>query len=344
MRDSAVTTRVLAVDQQQPDQRLIEGAAGVLRAGGLVVFPTETVYGLGADALNADAVARVFRAKGRPADNPLIVHIADERHLLDLADGVPPKGEQLARAFWPGPLTLVLPRTVLVSDLVTGGLPTVAIRMPDHPVAQSLIRHLDAGIVGPSANVSGKPSPTSAQHVMQDLNGRVDVVLDAGPSRIGVESTVVDVTVEPPAILRVGGLARERIEEVIGRVEVTVTEEQRRRSPGTRYRHYAPSARVVIVERGNGERMDTLIREFKSRGKNVACIVHSVQLTQLQSGHLFRFLPTDVAFLARNLYRTFRELDSLDVDVILAEAVEEEGLGAAVMDRLRRAAASQNEE
>jgi L-threonylcarbamoyladenylate synthase len=246
----------------------------------------------------------------------------------------------LARRFWPGPLTLVLPRTVLVSDLVTGGLSTVAIRMPDHPVALSLIRNLDAGIVGPSANVSGRPSPTSARHVLEDLSGRVDVVIDAGPTRIGVESTVVDVTVDPPAILRVGGLTLERIQETIGQVQVTATEELRRRSPGTRYRHYAPSAQVVLVDRGDGERMERLIREFKSAGKSVACIVHSVQLTQLQSGYLFRFLPADVNFLARNLYRTFRELDSQKVDVILAEAVEEEGLGAAVMDRLRRAAAS----
>lgn len=331
-------TKLIRMSLEKPDMEGIREAADVLRKGGLVVFPTETVYGLGADALNPEAVKRVFEAKGRPPDNPLIVHIADRHQLIDLADEVPEKGQRLAKEFWPGPLTLVVKRTFLVPDIVTAGLDTVAIRMPDHPVALALIEEFEGGIVGPSANLSGKPSPTSAQHVMDDLKGRVDVVLNAGPSEIGIESTVLDVTVDPPVILRLGSLHKESLEDIIGPVRNAPDDELLKRSPGTRHRHYAPNAQVVLVSEGNVEELMRLLQKFRQQGKSVGCIVHSHELSKIESGDSFKVLPSPIEFLARYLFRTLRELDQGGANIILVEQVTEGGLGDAVMDRLRRTA------
>jgi len=331
-------TKVLHISPENPESEIISRAADVLRAGGLVAFPTETVYGLGADVLNLDAVKKVFEAKGRPSDNPLIVHIATAAQLEDIVDEMPEKGRTLADAFWPGPLTLVMKRTILISDLVTGGLDTVAVRMPDHPVPLALIRALGEGIVGPSANLSGRPSPTTAQHVFDDLRGRVEMILDAGATTIGLESTVIDVTVEPPSILRLGGLPREQIEERIGKVELGMGGELARRSPGTRHRHYAPRASVLLVRTGDVETFARLLQTQRQLGKKVGCIVNSSLLAKLESGEYFRVLPSSMDILARYLFRTLRELDGLGLDVIIVEGVEEEGLGATIMDRLRRAA------
>jgi L-threonylcarbamoyladenylate synthase len=331
-------TRVVNISAQEPESEIINRAADVLRAGGLVAFPTETVYGLGADVLNLDAVKKVFEAKGRPSDNPLIVHIAASKQLEDIVDEMPEKGKALADAFWPGPLTLVMKRTILISDLVTAGLETVAVRMPNHSVALALVRALGEGIVGPSANLSGRPSPTTAQHVFDDLRGRVDVILDAGPTTIGVESTVVDVTVEPPVILRLGGLTREQIEQRIGKVELGTGGDFAKRSPGTRHRHYAPRASVLLVQAGDADAFARLLQAHRQLGKKVGCIVNSPLLAKLESGDYFRVLPSSKDILARYLFRTLRELDGLSLDVIIVEGVEEEGLGATIMDRLRRAA------
>ena len=331
-------TQLLSTNPESPDPDVVKRAAEELHRGGVVAFPTETVYGLGADALNVGAVQKVFSVKGRPADNPLIVHVADTRHLLELAEEIPRKGRQLADRFWPGPLTLILPKTSIVPDIVTAGLPTVAVRVPDHPVTLAIIQAFGGGIVGPSANLSGKPSPTQADHVMADLAGMIDVVVDAGPTRIGLESTVVDVTVDPPAILRRGGLSQERLEEVIGPLGRHLPDELARRSPGTRHRHYAPLARVVLVRRGDTLHLRELLTKFREEGKRVGCIVYSQPMVSARTEAVWRvLLPDDVA-VARELFRSFRELDSLSVDVILVEEVEERGLGAAVMDRLRRAA------
>lgn len=331
-------TRILSASPQAPDPEVIARAAEVLRQGGLVAFPTETVYGLGADVLNLDAVRKVFSVKGRPSDNPLIVHVAGTQMLDDVVDEIPDKGKMLGEAFWPGPITLVMKRTILVSDLVTAGLDTVAVRMPDHPVALALIRTFGEGIVGPSANLSGKPSPTTAQHVYDDLRGQIELILDAGQTAIGVESTVVDVTVEPPAILRLGGLTRERIEEVIGPVETDAGGERSNRSPGTRHRHYAPRANVLLVRQEDQAAFATILQEERQAGKKVGCIVHSSLLAKLESGEFCRVLPSSIDIFARHLFRTLRELDAMRVDVIVIEGVHEDGLGATVMDRLRRAA------
>lgn len=335
-------TKLVTLRADKPDLSLIKDAADVLRTGGLVAFPTETVYGLGADALNPAAVEKVFAVKGRPSDNPLIVHIADRRQLIDLAFEIPEKGEKLAKEFWPGPLTLVVKRTFLVPDIVTAGLETVAIRMPDHPIALALIEEFDGGIVGPSANRSGLPSPTSANHVMEDLSGRIEMVLNGGPTEIGIESTVVDVTVDPPVLLRPGGLYKESLEDIIGEVRLFADERLLRRSPGTRYRHYAPKARVVLIEEGDVRSLARLLAEFRQEGKAVGCIVHSRELSKLESGGFFRVLPAPIDFFARYLYRTFRELDAEGAEVILVEKVMEKGLGAAVMDRLQKATASES--
>ena len=333
-----IETRILPASTQAPDADVIAQAADVLRHGGLVAFPTETVYGLGADVLNLDAVRKVFSVKGRPPDNPLIVHVAGTKMLDDVVDEIPDKGKELGEAFWPGPLTLVMKRTILVSDLVTAGLDTVAVRMPDHPIALALIRAFGEGIVGPSANLSGKPSPTTAQHVYDDLRGQIELILDAGQTTIGMESTVVDVTIDPPVILRLGGLTRERIEEVIGPVETDTGGERSRRSPGTRHRHYAPRAKVLLVGHDDQDAFARILQEERQAGKKVGCIVHSSLLAKLESGEFCRVLPSSIDFFARHLFRTLRELDAMRVDVIVIEGVHEEGLGATVMDRLRRAA------
>jgi len=333
-----IDTTILHISPTDPDPEAIRQAAEILRRGGLVAFPTETVYGLGADVLNLDAVRKVFEAKGRPPDNPLIVHIASSKQLDDIVDEIPEQGKRLANAFWPGPLTLVMKRTILISDLVTANLDTVAVRMPNHPVPLAMIQALGEGIVGPSANLSGRPSPTTGQHVYDDLRGRVDLILDAGPTEIGLESTVVDVTVEPPTILRLGGLTKERIEELIGTVEVGLGGGFEKRSPGTRHRHYAPRAKVFLVKSGDADAFAALLQVQRQLGKKVGCIVNSTLLAKLESGDYYRVLPSSLDILARHLFRTLRELDGLGLDVIIVEGVEEQGLGATIMDRLRRAA------
>lgn len=333
-----IETRVLTVSPHNPESSSIQEAANIIKAGGLVAFPTETVYGLGADALRADAVAKVFEAKGRPADNPLIVHIAHEDHLFDLIDEMPAKGSKLAKAFWPGPLTLVVKRTFLVPDNVAAHLDTVAVRMPNHPVALALIQAVGGGIVGPSANLSTRPSPTTAQHVLNDLRGKVDIILDAGPTTIGVESTVVDVTNDPPLILRRGGLPVEAIEKVIGRIHVSNEIEMLQRSPGTKHRHYAPSARVILVAEGDQQAYTEAMQSFRQEGKKAGAIVHSPKLSDLERSEYIRAVPNSHEFIAHHLFAFLREMDELGVDVIIVEGVQEEGLGAAIMDRLRRAA------
>ncbi len=333
-----IDTTILHISPTDPDPEAIRQSAEILRRGGLVAFPTETVYGLGADVLNLDAVRKVFEAKGRPPDNPLIVHIASSKQLDDIVDEIPEQGKLLANAFWPGPLTLVMKRTILISDLVTANLDTVAVRMPNHPVPLAMIQALGEGIVGPSANLSGRPSPTTGQHVYDDLRGRVDLILDAGPTAIGLESTVVDVTVEPPTILRLGGLTKERIEELIGTVEVGAGGGLEKRSPGTRHRHYAPRAKVFLAKSGDADAFAALLQVQRQLGKKVGCIVNSPLLAKLESGDYYRVLPSSLDILARHLFRTLRELDGLGLDVIIVEGVEEQGLGATIMDRLRRAA------
>jgi len=329
-------TQVIQLDHDRPQQEAIKLAAEIIRRGGLVAFPTETVYGLGADAMNEAAVQRIFEAKGRPADNPLIAHVAS-REMLDLvASDVSETADLLIAKFWPGPLTLVLPRNPHLAPSVSAGLSTVAVRMPKNEIALALIRAAETPIAAPSANVSGRPSPTSAAHVLDDLGSRIDMILDGGPTNIGIESTVLDVTGDPPAILRPGWITREMLSEVIGPVDRPATAEELRHSPGTRHRHYSPTARVVLIERGSAQLIERVCRENLKAG-SVGYIGHTRIAIDDQSFHSVR-LSAHAEDYGNSIYAALRELDKADSRVIVVEGISEQGQGAAVMDRLRRAA------
>lgn len=317
---------VARVDRDRPDGAAIVAAADLLRAGALVAFPTETVYGLGADARNPHAVRAVFAAKGRPADNPLIVHIADAAALEEIAARVPPLAAQLAARFWPGPLTLVVEAAPDLPHVTTGGLGTVAVRVPKHPVALALLRAAALPIAAPSANRSGRPSPTTAAHVIADLDhGQVGLVLDGGACTIGIESTVVDARGDAPVILREGAVTREALGDA-------PTAPGAVSSPGTRYRHYAPSYPVEIAPSGEGAaRADALARSGRRVGL-VAGERGSAAVTSLA-------VVDDPATLAHVLYEALRAGEAVGLDIVVVEAVAEVGIGRAVMDRLRRAAA-----
>ncbi|HZE36451.1 MAG TPA: L-threonylcarbamoyladenylate synthase [Candidatus Eisenbacteria bacterium] len=320
----------------QADAEAVSRAAEVIRAGGLVAFPTETVYGLGADALSAPAVTRIFEAKERPRGNPLIVHLADVSALEEVVARVPARVEDIARRFWPGPLTLVLPRAPAVPLVTTGGLETVAVRVPAHPVARALIHAASRPIAAPSANRSGGPSPTRAEHVREDLDGRIEIILDGGPAPLGVESTVLDMTSEPPTLLRPGGVTLEQLESCLGEVRrlSSDADEAAGRSPGLRFRHYAPRAQIVLIEAGTGERA---VLSWLEDGRTVALMVQRAVALE-KPGLTVKIMPADPEGYARQLFGTLRELDSRGMDAIFVEAIAEEGLGRTVMDRLRRAA------
>lgn len=332
-------TQIIKVSSENPEYNNIHLAAEILKMGGLVAFPTETVYGLGADAFNEGAVRRVFEAKKRPADNPLIVHISNFEQLMEVTNYLPQTVKILTEAFWPGPLTVVVRASEFIPSIVTGGLETVAVRMPKNKVALKLIEVLGKPIVGPSANLSGKPSPTTAQHVYQDLKGKIELILDAGPTEIGVESTVIDVTVNPPLILRFGGLARNRIEQLIGEVNTTEEINFIKRSPGTRYRHYAPEAKVVLFERGDALAFNQLVKKYTEEGYKVGYMIYSKNIIP-DKNLLGKLLPADLNLYAKEMFDSMRDLDMQNVDVILVECVEEEGIGIAIMDRLRKASKS----
>lgn len=335
-----MTTQVLPADDAA-----LALSAKLLREGQLVAFPTETVYGLGANALDARAVLNIFAAKGRPADNPLIVHIHDRSQLAPLCE-VPPLAEKLMDAFWPGPLTLIMPRKPAVPDAVTAGLDTVAVRMPSHPVAAALLRACELPIAAPSANRSGKPSPTTAQHVLEDMDGRIPLILDGGASEVGVESSVIDATGEVPVILRPGGITPEMVERVLGDVRVDehvmspLAEGDVVRSPGMKYKHYAPKAKTVIFD-GAAERVIAAIcaryDEAEAAGERPAILGFDEHdfgcRTRISLGSVRR--PQDAA---ARLFGALRELDERGETVALCEAVEATGIGLAVMNRMGRAA------
>ncbi|HWR38027.1 MAG TPA: L-threonylcarbamoyladenylate synthase [Patescibacteria group bacterium] len=339
-------TEYYVVDSKSPDEPSMQAAAEVIRRGGLVAFPTETVYGLGADGLNEDAVAKIFQAKGRPADNPLILHIAATEELEALVKSVPPKAKTLMERFWPGPLTLVLPRTDLVPDAVTGGLDTVAVRMPDSIVARRLIELAGVPLAAPSANVSGRPSPTDAQAVAADLDGRVDVILDAGACRIGLESTVVDCSAETPILLRPGGITREMLAEAVGTVNIDPAIGAAvavPRSPGMKYTHYAPAAPMRLVEEtglAGQTLLRTEIRRELTAGRRVGAVVCREMAAELPDGVVAAVYGSRLRLreIAAGLYSALRYFDEHPVDIIYAEGVDEAGLGLAVMNRLRKAA------
>ncbi|MFA9428788.1 L-threonylcarbamoyladenylate synthase [Egicoccus sp. AB-alg2] len=310
-----------------PDVDGLARACAALRAGELVAFPTETVYGLGADARRADAVARVFAAKGRPADNPLIVHLADAGQVGSVVSRWTPLARSLAATFWPGPLTIVVDAADTLPSVTTGGLSTVAVRVPDHPVAEALLRAVDLPVAAPSANRSGRPSPTEARHVADDLGDAVAVVVDGGPCPVGVESTVVDARGPRPVVLREGSITREDL----GVVGETADPDALRASPGTRYRHYAPRCRVALVAPGEGP---LVAKQSIEAGERVALVSCDAAPAEVVTATRF----ADAADLARHLYAALRAAEQAGADVVVVESVPEVGVGRAVMDRLRRAA------
>ena len=329
---------------------IIRRAGAIIREGGTVAFPTETVYGLGADALNPDAVRKIFEAKARPPDNPLIVHISSKEQLHGIVKDIPEHAFDLMDVFWPGPLTMIFKRNEIVPDVTTGGLDTVAVRMPDNPIALGLIEEAGTPIAAPSANRSGMPSPTTAQHVIADLDGRIDAVIDGGYAEIGVESTVVDMTSEIPVILRPGGIGIEEIRDVIGEVTIgypdkSLEEGEVARSPGMKYTHYSPETRMVLVA-GSSSTVVDRIREFVSdyhgRGMRVGLLAteETAAAAHIIADEIFILgSRDDIALVASNLFAGIRYLDGRNVDVIIADgSMRGDGIGAAVLNRLRKAA------
>lgn len=352
-------TRMLKVNPRQPEEDVIRLAAAVLKQGGLVAFPTETVYGLGAHALMPEAVAGIFQAKGRPSDNPLIVHVPGVQEARSLAAHWPDRAQRLAEAFWPGPLTLVVPAAAHIPPIVTAGLDTVAIRVPAHPVALALLKEAGVPVAAPSANRSGRPSPTRASHVWDDLQGLIDLILDGGPVGIGLESTVVDVSGSTPVLLRPGGITREALEGVLGPVELDpavlkAAGHNPPRSPGMKYRHYAPACPALVVEGPTPARwrqLARLVQDHLARGETVGVIASQEAAAYLdrpgggdRPGVGGRLILRATGPLARpesyaaRLFADLRELDQLGADIILMEGIEPAGMGLAVMNRIRKAA------
>ena len=326
----------------ESDPNAVRDAAAILRRGGLLGIPTETVYGLGADALNEDAVSRIFLAKGRPQDNPLIIHVPDASWLERYCRSVPPAAYQLAERFWPGPLTMILPRRDIVPLQTTGGLETVGVRCPNHPVTLAIIEAAGVPIAAPSGNTSGRPSPTTAAHMIEDMDGRIDGIVDGGPCTVGVESTIIDLTVTPPRLLRPGGLPLESLRQVLGEVAVDkavtglLAAGERPRAPGMKYRHYAPHAPVTVVT-GEPERSARRIQGLLSDTAGVICFD---EYAPLFPGHIIHKLgpAADKSAQARHVFDALRTFDGTDVTEIFAQCPDDGGMGLAVANRLKKAA------
>ena len=324
------------------DDGALRQAGALLRAGEVVGMPTETVYGLAANALDGAAVAKIFLAKGRPQDNPLIVHIADKEQLSTLARMVPESARKLADAFWPGPLTIILPKAACIPDEVSAGLDTVGIRLPSHPVARALIREAGVPLAAPSANLSGRPSTTTSGHVMDDLGGKIPAIVEGGPCAVGVESTVVSLAGNVPRLLRPGGVSLEQLESVLGSVEVDralrekIGDEVRVSAPGMKYRHYAPKAPVTVVC-GDPERTAVYITRHAGLDAGVICFSECAFQFEM---HARRVIGSsdDVQTQARRVFDALRSFDATDVTEIWAQCPDDTGLGLAVANRLKKAA------
>lgn len=340
-------TLVVTQDENRIDRQTIAQAGEIIRSGGLVAFPTETVYGLGGDGLNPDSSRKIYAAKGRPSDNPLIIHIYRMEDLQVLVKEIPDSAKKLAEAFWPGPLTMILPKTDLVPKETTGGLDTVAVRMPSHKVALAFIEAAGGFVAAPSANLSGKPSPTLAKYVVEDMDGRIDMIIDGGDIAIGLESTIVDLTGDVPMILRPGYITLDMLQDVLGEVKCDPTLldgdcKERPKAPGMRYRHYAPKGDMLIVD---GE-TDAVVREInrwvadsRKQGFKTGVIAtgenadkYEADVVKVVGGR------NEETAIAASLYRILREFDDEEVDAIYSESFATDGIGQAIMNRLLKAA------
>ncbi len=334
-------------NQKICNQEKIKAAGKIIQEGGLVAFPTETVYGLGADALNPQASAKIYEAKGRPSDNPLIIHISEMKALDKIAVHVSQQALKMAEHFWPGPLTMIFEKSELVPLETTGGLKTVAVRMPSHPAALALIKEAGGFIAAPSANTSGRPSPTSAEHVAEDMNGRISMILDGGAVGIGIESTIVDFTEEIPMILRPGYITPDMIKEVIGDIKIDPglikeNSDVHPKAPGMKYRHYAPRAELILISGAQDnvqEKINNLAREAELSGKT-AGVIGTDESFRYYSYGIVKSIGTryDEDTIARNLYGILREFDQQNVDIIYSESFTTSGMGQAIMNRLLKAA------
>ncbi len=342
-----MNTRVVRIDEQHIDDELIREAGEIIKAGGLVAFPTETVYGLGGDALNPASSKKIYEAKGRPSDNPLIVHIARMEALSAIVRGVPETAKKLAAAFWPGPLTMIMEKSEAVPKETTGGLDTVAVRMPAHPTALAFIEASGGYVAAPSANRSGRPSPTVAGYVVEDLDGRIEMILDGGDVELGLESTIVDLTVEPPVILRPGFVTEEDLAGVLGQIEQDATlfsddSGQVPKAPGMKYRHYAPKGELTIVRGLAGAVTDYInagLAEGRKNNKKTA-VIATDETIESYKADVPRSVGkrADVNAVAKGLYRILREFDDEGVELIYSESFDGGGISQAVMNRLLKAA------
>lgn len=336
-------TKMLKVTS--PEDEAIREAGEILRAGGLVAMPTETVYGLAANALNGAAVSEIFKAKGRPQDNPLIVHVADIQEIPPLVAEFPPKARALAQAYWPGPLTIIMKKSGLIPDEVSAGLDTVGIRMPSHPVARAMIRAAGVPLAAPSANLSGSPSPTNAARVFSDMDGRIEAVVDGGDSGVGVESTVITVAQDPPCLLRPGGITLEQLEAVLGHVEVhpaifeALKAGEQAASPGMKYKHYAPETKVIILKGSLAQFCD-----YVNKQKDCSALCFEGEQSVIGVPCVAYGRQGDAQSQAHGLFEALRKLDSLGMPVAYARFPEKEGVGMAVLNRLLRAAGFEVEE
>lgn len=341
-------TVIRKIDVNNIDREVMEEASQVLHRGGMVAFPTETVYGLGADALDEKASAKIYAAKGRPSDNPLIVHISDIEQLDKLVCEIPDNAKKLMDAFWPGPMTLIFKKSGLVPDGTTGGLDTVAVRMPSHKAALELIRTSGVAIAAPSANTSGRPSPTTAAHVADDLSGKIDMIIDGGAVGIGIESTIVDVTSEIPMVLRPGYITMEMLEKVVGKVGIDkaitgpVSPDVKPKAPGMKYKHYAPKAELTMFKgelKNVVEHINNLTDKNVKSGIKTGIIACEETKDMYKAGEVLSIgSRNNEDTIAHNLYGVLRKFDDMNVDVIYGETFEDNRLGQAIMNRLLKAA------
>lgn len=340
-------TEIVYIDEENIDNSIIKRASDIIKSGDIVAFPTETVYGLGADGLNSKAVAKIFKAKGRPSDNPLILHVSNVSQVKELVESISEEAEKCIEEFWPGPLTLIFKKSQIVPDIITAGLDTVAIRMPNNKIALNIIKEAGTPIAAPSANTSGRPSPTKAEHVKMDLDGKIPMIVDGGSTEIGLESTVLDLTESIPVILRAGGVTLEQLRDLLGEVEMdkSITSLDRElipKSPGQKYKHYAPKAEMYIYD-GDIDDIVAKIKEqakiYLENGRKVGIMCTDGTEKLYSEGLIISMGDRKAEWsIGHKLFNTIREFDKSNVDVILAESVSMENVGTAIMNRMLKAA------
>lgn len=339
-------TKIAVLKGEKGEEKYIKEAAEIIKSGGIVAFPTETVYGLGANALEEESVKKIFKAKGRPQDNPLIIHVASKK-LDEYVKNIPEVAKELMDRFWPGPLTIILEKKDIIPKETSAGLKTIGIRMPNNKIALKLIEESGFPIAAPSANISGKPSPTDVERCVEDLDGKVDYIIGGEKSEVGLESTIVDCTVNPPIVLRPGGITLEMLREVRDDIEIDKgllnnSEEFKPKAPGMKYRHYAPDAKLKIIK-GNREKtiekIDEMVHNYIKVGKRVGILTTEENSLRYSEGEkIILGSSKRLDQIANNLFEALRKCNDLKVDIILAEAFDEEGLGIAIMNRLNKAA------